>query len=73
MQVKLILTIFSLNVLNSVVSATIPLWGQCANFQGSLGDCAAGSYCWRSDAWYSQCIPGSGSATTTASSRKLKK
>jgi len=48
-----------------LASGQIALWGQCANVQGSLGQCASGSYCKYYDAWYSQCIPG-GDTTTSS-------
>jgi len=65
MKSNVLLIIFSLTLWIGLASAQIPLWGQCANAQGSLGQCASGSYCKYYDAWYSQCIPGG--VTTTAS------
>lgn len=65
MKSNILLILFYLSLLSVFASATIPLWGQCANYQGSLGDCADGSYCWKSDAWYSQCIPSPTTTTTT--------
>ncbi len=70
MKSNIILIIFSLTLLIRIGSAQIPLWGQCANIQGSLGQCASGSYCKFYDAWYSQCIPGTGGDTTTTTTTK---
>ena len=70
MNSKIILILFSLSLWMGLASGQIALWGQCANVQGSLGQCASGSYCKYYDAWYSQCIPGgSVSSTTTTQSQ----
>jgi len=47
--------------------STSPIWGQCAGI-GYTGPttCAAGSVCTYNGPYYSQCLPGSGSGTTTA-------
>ncbi|EKM51934.1 carbohydrate esterase family 1 protein [Phanerochaete carnosa HHB-10118-sp] len=62
--------------LASLVTAQVPVWGQCGGI-GYAGStvCAAGNVCTEYSAYYSQCIPGSNSApppppppTTTVSS-----
>ena len=70
MKSNVLLVTFSLTLLMGLASAQIPLWGQCGNIQGSLGQCASGSYCKYYDPWYSQCLPGgvTNPVTTTSSS-----
>ncbi|KIO23166.1 carbohydrate esterase family 4 protein [Tulasnella calospora MUT 4182] len=50
----------------TVANAQSQLWGQCGG-QGWTGatTCVAGATCVYSNAWYSQCLPGSSGGTTT--------
>ena len=70
MTSKILLLLIPLICFSLVTSQTIPLWGQCGNIQGSLGKCEAGSFCKRFDAWYSQCVPGSDTATEKSKTKK---
>ncbi|KAI0141532.1 glycoside hydrolase superfamily [Xylariaceae sp. FL1272] len=56
---------------SGLVSATVPVYGQCGG-TGYSGDtaCASGSYCLAQNAYYSQCVPGT--ATTTLSTSTTK-
>ncbi|KAF3936906.1 Tyrosinase [Dactylella cylindrospora] len=49
----------------STASAAAPAWGQCGG-TGWTGPtvCITGYYCSYANAWYSQCLPGTGTATT---------
>ncbi|KAG8976402.1 hypothetical protein FRC05_003645 [Tulasnella sp. 425] len=55
-----------LTLLAMGINAQSPLWGQCGG-QGWNGPttCVAGSTCVYSNAWYSQCLPGSSNPSTT--------
>lgn len=55
-----------LAVVATAVNAQVSVWGQCGGtgYSGST-TCAAGSVCTYSNAYYSQCLPGT--ATTTSS------
>jgi len=66
-NILIILTYLTL-LIGLASAQIIPLWGKCAGVQGSLGQCVSGSYCQYQDAWYSQCVPGTGTtrATSTA-------
>lgn len=48
------------------VQAQQPLWGQCGglNWSGQTS-CASGSYCFKQNDWYHQCIPGTATSTST--------
>ncbi|CAE6514683.1 unnamed protein product [Rhizoctonia solani] len=57
---------FGLLALVSLVRAAIPLYGQCGG-TGWTGEttCASGATCVYSNEYYSQCLPGASTATTT--------
>ncbi|KAF9564905.1 CEL4b mannanase [Agrocybe pediades] len=65
---KLAYGLISLALSLTSVKAAVPLYGQCGgiNYSGDTS-CASGSYCSYQNDWYSQCIPGV--ASTTSSSR----
>ncbi|KAK7181851.1 Endo-1,4-beta-xylanase F3 [Paraphaeosphaeria sporulosa] len=53
----------------SAVLAAVPVYGQCGG-NGFTGDkaCASGTQCKEMNPWYSQCLPGAGSAAPAPSS-----
>ncbi|KAJ3046777.1 hypothetical protein HK097_000523 [Rhizophlyctis rosea] len=63
MQIKLLLA----SALAAEGAFAASAWGQCGG-QGFSGDasCPSGYTCTYSNAWYSQCLPGSSNPTTTA-------
>lgn len=60
---QLYLTVLTLSSTSAVLAA-VPTYGQCGgnNFTGETA-CEAGNECHEYNAWYSQCVPGSGSGT----------
>ncbi|KAJ7628419.1 hypothetical protein FB45DRAFT_918251 [Roridomyces roridus] len=60
------LSVFSLTVVCGVAGQTAPQYGQCGG-TGWTGatTCPSGWSCTYSNDWYSQCLPGSGTATGT--------
>ncbi|KAI1193265.1 glycoside hydrolase superfamily [Nemania serpens] len=56
--------------LAGIVSADVPVWGQCGgvNYTGQT-TCAAGNHCQYQNDFYSQCVPGAGSTTLTTTTK----
>ncbi|KAF5318025.1 hypothetical protein D9619_012023 [Psilocybe cf. subviscida] len=61
-----LLAFVTLAVFAQQAAAAVPVWGQCGG-QGWTGgtDCESGTTCVYSNAWYSQCLPGSGGGGST--------
>ncbi|PVG01107.1 pectin lyase-like protein [Serendipita vermifera] len=64
--VSLLQSVVATLVLSSLVYAQQTLYGQCGGI-GWTGatTCVSGSYCQYSNDWYSQCVPGTASSTST--------
>ncbi|KAI0473749.1 glycoside hydrolase superfamily [Xylariaceae sp. FL0804] len=58
----------------AAAAADVDLYGQCGG-EGYTGatTCVSGAYCAYSNAYYSQCLPGTGSTTTTAAASTTSK
>ncbi|KAF5323251.1 hypothetical protein D9619_013508 [Psilocybe cf. subviscida] len=67
---KITLTALFLALSCRFVLAAVPIWGQCGgqNYSGETV-CASGSTCVYSNPWYSQCLPGTASSSSSTTTR----